>query len=71
MPGTVAWASAMLLFLAVELWEFAHHPRSLYPTLSSMANDLLGPGHRVARAVAFVCWGACGFLIASRPRLRV
>ena len=68
--GSLAWLLAIMFALAVELWEFAHGPRRLYPTLSSLANDLLGPGHRLVRTAAFVCWGACGFVIASRPRLR-
>ncbi len=68
--GSLAWLLAILLALGVELWEFAHGPRSLHPTLSSLLNDVLGPGHRVVRAAAFLCWGACGFVIASRPGLR-
>ncbi len=66
--GIVAWALAGGLVLAVELWELFHVPRSLYPTLSSLANELVGPGHRVGRGVAFVCWGLCGLVVASRPR---
>ena len=45
--GSLAWLLAILLALGVELWEFAHGPRSLHPTLSSLLNDVLGPGHRV------------------------
>jgi hypothetical protein len=70
LPGTLAWLSAALFGLAVELWELLHGPRHLYPTLSSIANDVIGPGHRIARATAFVCWGACGFIVASRPGRR-
>jgi len=66
--GASAWLIAVGLALAVELWEFAHSPRNLYPTLSSLANDVVGPGHRVARATAFACWGVCGLMIMSRPR---
>ncbi len=68
--GMIAWLLAVLLALAVELWELFHAPRSSYPTLSSLANEVLGPGHRIARAVAFVCWGACGLIVASRPGRR-
>ena len=68
--GTIAWLLAALVVVAVELWELFHSPRSAYPTLSSLANDVLGPGHRVARAVAFLCWGVCGLVVASRPGRR-
>ena len=68
--GTLAWLIVALFTLAVELWEYAHGPRHLYPTLSSLANEVLGPGHRIARAVAFVCWGLIGLVIASPPRSR-
>jgi hypothetical protein len=66
--GALAWLLATLLVVAVELWELFHSPRSLYPTLSSLANAVIGPGHRVGRAAAFVCWGACGLIVVSRPR---
>ena len=69
-PGTIAWLSAGLFALAVELWEFAHSPRRSFPTLSSLANDVVGPGHRIARTAAFVCWGAAGLVVASRARRR-
>jgi len=68
--GWLAWFLAITLAVGVELWEFAHGPRRLYPTLSSLVNDVLGPGHRLVRAAAFACWGTCGFVIASRPGLR-
>ncbi len=70
LQGMIAWLLAVLLALAVELWELFHAPRSSYPTLSSLANEVLGPGHRVARAAAFMCWGACGLIVASRPGRR-
>ena len=66
--GRFSWVLAAAFVIAVELWELFHSPRSLYPTLSSLANEVLGPGHRVGRAVAFVCWGACGWIVATRPR---
>lgn len=69
-PGIIAWSAGALLALGVELWELFHSPRSLYPTLSSMANEVVGYGHHIGRAVAFVCWGACGLLLASRPGWR-
>lgn len=65
--GIVSWMLAVGFVIAVELWELFHGPRSLYPTLSSMANDVIGPDHRAARAVAFVCWGACGCFVSTRP----
>jgi hypothetical protein len=37
-----------------ELFNFSHHPRSAHPTLSSMADTLLGP--HVVRAGAFAGW---------------
>lgn len=70
LPGLFAWSFAALYVVAVELWELFHVPRSAYPTLSSLANEVLGPGHRVARAVAFLCWGACGLVVARRPGRR-
>ncbi len=69
-PGLVAWSVAVLFVVAVELWELSHGARSAYPTLSSLANEVLGPGHRVARAAAFVCWGACGLVVGRRPSRR-
>jgi hypothetical protein len=68
LAGQLCWLAACLLALSVELWELAHGPRHLYPTLSSIANDVIGPGHRAARAVAFVCWGACGLALSWRPK---
>jgi hypothetical protein len=68
--GRLAWLSAGLIALAVELWELAQRPRHLHPTLSSLANEVLGPGHRVVRAMAFVCWGTAGLVLASPPKHR-
>ncbi len=68
--GAIAWLLAALLAVAVELWELFHSPRNAFPTLSSLANEVLGPGHRVARAAAFLCWGACGLVVGSRPGRR-
>ena len=68
--GVVAWVLATGFALAVELWELFHSPRNLYPTLSSLANEVIGPGHRVGRALAFVCWGAVGLAMAASPRTR-
>ncbi len=67
--GAVAWALTAGLALAVELWELFHSPRNLYPTLSSLANEVIGPGHRLGRALAFVCWGAFGLVIVSSPEV--
>ena len=66
--GAVAWMLAGGLALAVELWELFHSPRSLYPTLSSLANEVVGPGHRLGRTTAFVLWGALGIVIMARTR---
>jgi hypothetical protein len=66
----MAWMLAGGLVLAVELWELFHSPRASYPTLSSLANEVIGPGHQAARAVAFVCWALCGLIVSSRPRRR-
>jgi hypothetical protein len=65
--GTFAWVLAGGLVLAVELWELFHSPRSAYPTLSSLANYVIGPGHRLGRASGFVCWALCGLVVSSRP----
>ncbi|MGO9963780.1 MAG: hypothetical protein ACLPUG_10185 [Acidimicrobiales bacterium] len=70
LAGLVAWLLAALFVVAVELWELFHAPRSAYPTLSSLANEVLGPGHRVARAAAFLCWGLCGLVVGRRPGRR-
>jgi hypothetical protein len=66
--GILSWLLAGGLALTVELWELFHSPRARYPTLSSLANEVIGPGHRIARAVAFVCWALCGLIFASRSR---
>ena len=69
--GILAWSLAMALAVAVEMWELLHSPRSRYPTLSSLANDVIGPGHRPGRAIAFFCWAAVGLILTSRPRPKV
>jgi hypothetical protein len=69
--GATAWSLAGSLVVAVELWELFHSPRRSYPTLSSLANELIGPGHRAARSVAFVCWALCGLALSARPRHRL
>jgi hypothetical protein len=48
-----------------ELASFLHHPRPAHPTLSSLANDVLG--HHPARAAAMVAWLAIGTALARRP----
>jgi polyferredoxin len=68
--GLAAWVLVAGLVVAVELWELFHSPRSFYPTLSSLANGLIGPGHRIGRAAAFVCWAVCGLVVSERPRCR-
>ena len=68
--GSSAWVLAVAFAVAVELWELFHLPRSSYPTLSSIANAVIGPGHRVGRALAFVCWALCGLVLSARPRRR-
>lgn len=68
LSGILAWMLAAGLGVAVELWELFNSPRSRYPTLSSLANEVVGPGHRIGRAIAFVCWGVVGLILASRPR---
>jgi len=68
--GFASWSMAGGFALFVELWELFHSPRSLYPTLSSLANEVIGPGHRLARTVAFVCWGVGCLAVASLGRDR-
>ena len=68
LSGILAWMLAAGLVLAVELWELFNSPRNRYPTLSSLANEMIGPGHRIGRAIAFVCWALVGLILASRPR---
>lgn len=68
--GVAAWTAAVSYAVAVELWEYLQSPRRLHPTLSSLANVVLGPGHRPLRAAAFVAWGIGCVVLARRPRRR-
>lgn len=68
--GLAAWAVSLCYAVVVELWEYFRSPRSLHPTLSSLANEVIGPGHRPARACAFVAWGLGCVGLARRPRRR-
>jgi hypothetical protein len=49
--GMVAWLLAVLVVLAVELWELFHSPRSLYPTYSGPAIESFAPRPSCAGAL--------------------
>jgi hypothetical protein len=64
----VAWIAVAAAVIAVELYTYLGHPRSAYPTLSSLSDEL---SHwRVAKAGLFVAWLALGWLFLSGSRRR-
>ncbi len=64
--GTLAWVGVAAAFVGWELAELFRLPRSAHPTLSSLTQPYVGPGHYVARAAAFVAWAAIGWVLARR-----
>ena len=64
--GALAWAGAAAALVAWELAEYFRLPRSAHPTLSSLAQPYIGPGHHAARAAAFAVWAAAGWFLARR-----
>lgn len=62
--GYVVWIALILALGAWELNALFRSPRSMYPTLSSLAD--VGLGHHAVRAAAFVVWLAAGWVLARR-----
>lgn len=59
------WVVLIAVVLAVELASYFHPgPRSLYPTFSSLANDVLR--HRPVKAAVFFGWLAGGWYLVTR-----
>lgn len=52
--GALLWVTVLAALAGWQLASYLQHPRSQYPTLSSLANAVLDP--RPVRAVAFVAW---------------
>lgn len=62
--GALPWAVLFALLAGWELGAYLQHPRADHPTLSSLADQVLG-GHP-ARALAFLVWMAVGADTARR-----
>ncbi|HVL04485.1 MAG TPA: hypothetical protein VM388_00745 [Acidimicrobiales bacterium] len=62
--SALAWAILFALLAGWELAAFLQHPRADHPTLSALADQLLG--WRPARALAFFGWMAIGAEMARR-----
>jgi hypothetical protein len=62
--GLGIWVALIVLLGAWELNALFRSPRSVYPTLSSLADIALG--HHPVRMVAFVGWLALGWDMARR-----
>ncbi len=62
--GRTGWLVVLVAVAGWELAAFLQHPRAEHPTLSSLANELLG-NHPV-RALAMVVWLVVGLRIARR-----
>lgn len=62
--GLVAWVVLVVALAAWEVAAWAQHPRVDHPTLSSLANDALGP--RPVRAAALAGWLVASARLARR-----
>lgn len=63
--SSAVWIGLVALALAVELASYFHPgPRSLYPTFSSIADDVLA--HRPLEAAAFLGWLVGGWYLVTR-----
>jgi hypothetical protein len=56
--GRALWAVLLVALCGWELASFVQHPRAAHPTISSLANGVLG--HHPARAAAMVLWLVIG-----------
>lgn len=62
-----AWCGWAVVLVALAGWElvaYALSPRSMYPTLSSLADSALRP--RAVEAAAFMVWLGLGWNLARR-----
>ena len=63
--SSAPWVALIVLMLAVELASYFHPgPRSLYPTVSSIADRALR--YRPVKAAAFLGWLAGGWYLVTR-----
>ena len=62
--GALGWVALWGALAAWELAAYVQHPRGDHPTLSSLADDVLGS--HPARALAFLAWLALGAALARR-----
>lgn len=63
-PGWGRWAVLAVMAMLWQLAAYVQHPREDHPTLSSLANALLGS--QPARAVAFALWLLTAVHLARR-----
>jgi hypothetical protein len=57
--GWIAWAAAIALLGAWQMFTLLHSPRSTYPTVSYLTNQITA--HRPLRTALFLLWIAFGF----------
>jgi hypothetical protein len=62
--GRIAWGAVIGIALGWELYAYAHQPRTSYPTMSSVMNEL--DGSHIARALALMLWLALGWDLVQR-----
>ena len=62
--GVVGWVLVIALLCGWELFQYASHPRSLHPTISSMEGVLLAAHWR--RAGLYLLWLLAGWDLAGR-----
>ena len=63
--GWIAWAIAIGVVTAWQLWNYFNSPRSDHPTISHLLDDLVGlPG--IGRGVGFAIWFAFGWFLVTR-----
>jgi hypothetical protein len=64
----VVWIAVCVAFTALELFTYFRHPRSSYPTFSSLSDEL--SASHGGRAFLFVAWLALGWLFLSASARR-
>lgn len=61
--GMVPWALLVAAVVGFELWNFFHHPREEYPTMSSLMNEV---DTLPVRRAMYLAWLALGWHLVRR-----